>query len=69
MAGIPLSTVEAAKNSIESTKTKTGLTVVADVIKKTYKNGKNRNCGVGEIMVLSSQIVHSCLPVYYGLFL
>jgi hypothetical protein len=40
MAGIPLNTIESAKNSIESAKTKAGLTVVADVIKKTYEKGK-----------------------------
>lgn len=40
LAGVPLRTVEGAKNSIESAKTKTGLTVVADVIKKTYEKGK-----------------------------
>lgn len=38
--GIPLHTVEEAKNKIESAKTKTGLTVVADIIKKTYITGK-----------------------------
>lgn len=40
MEGIPLNTLEATKTSIESAKTKTGLTVIADVIKKTYEKGK-----------------------------
>ena len=40
MEGIPLNTLETAKTSIESAKTKAGLTVVADVIKKTYEKGK-----------------------------
>lgn len=40
MEGVPLNTINEAKNKIESAKTKTGLTVVADVISKTYKKGK-----------------------------
>jgi hypothetical protein len=40
MDGVPLNTVEDAKNRIELAKTKTGLTVVADIIKKTYEKGK-----------------------------
>jgi hypothetical protein len=40
MEGTPLSTIDDAKNKIESANTKTGLTVVADVIKKTYEKGK-----------------------------
>ena len=40
MEGILLNTVEEAKERIESAKTKTGLTVTAEVIKKTYKKGK-----------------------------
>lgn len=39
--GIPLNTVDAVKNKINSTKTKTGLTVVTDVINKTYQKGKS----------------------------
>lgn len=38
--GVPLNTVEDVKQKIGSAKTKTGLTVIADVIKKTYKTGK-----------------------------
>lgn len=38
--GVPLNTVEEAKNKINSTKTKNGLTIATDVIKKTYETGK-----------------------------
>ena len=38
--GVPLNTVDEVKNKIESAKTKTGLTVVTDVMKKTYEKGK-----------------------------
>ena len=38
--GVPLNTVEEVKNKINSTKTKNGLTIYADVIKKTYETGK-----------------------------
>ncbi len=40
MDGILISTVEDAKKIIKSTKTKTGLTVTANIIKKTYTKGK-----------------------------
>lgn len=40
MGGIILNTLEEAKQSIESAKTKTGLTVTAEVINKTYEKGK-----------------------------
>jgi Rhodopirellula transposase DDE domain len=40
MAGVPLHTVNDAKNKIESAKTKTGLTVTANIIHKTYETGK-----------------------------
>lgn len=40
IAGIPLNTVDEVKNKIECAGTKTGLTVVADIIKKTYVTGK-----------------------------
>lgn len=40
MEGVPLNTIDDAKNKIESAKTKTGLTVIAEVIGKTYKKGK-----------------------------
>lgn len=40
MEGAPLDTVDDAKNKMASAKTKTGLTVVADVIQKTYEKGK-----------------------------
>ena len=40
MEGVPLNTVEEAKDYISSTKTKTGLTVVTDIIHKTYEKGK-----------------------------
>jgi len=38
--GVPLNTVDEVKDKIESAKTKTGLTVVASVIRKTYDSGK-----------------------------
>ena len=38
--GVPLNTVDDVKNKIELTKTKTGLTVAVDIIKKTYDKGK-----------------------------
>ena len=38
--GVIINTVEEAKKIIKSTKTKTGLTVTADIIKKTYITGK-----------------------------
>ena len=38
--GIPLGTVDDVKNKMESAKTKTGLTVTVDIIKKTYEKGK-----------------------------
>jgi hypothetical protein len=38
--GVPLNTVNDAKNKIESAKTKTGLSVIADVIEKQYQKGK-----------------------------
>jgi hypothetical protein len=40
LEGIPLNTVDEAKNRIESAKTKTGLTVSADIIQKVYETGK-----------------------------
>jgi len=40
MEGVPLDSVDQAKKQIESAKTKAGLTVVADIIKKTYEKGK-----------------------------
>jgi Rhodopirellula transposase DDE domain len=40
MEGVPLNTVDEAKNKIGSTKTKTGLTVTAEIIQKTYETGK-----------------------------
>ena len=40
LEGVPLDTISEAKSRIESAKTKTGLTVTADVIQKTYKTGK-----------------------------
>lgn len=40
LEGVPLQTVEEAKARIESTKTKTGLRVVAKIINKTYETGK-----------------------------
>jgi len=40
LSGVPLSSVEEAKNKISSAKTKTGLSVVADIMKKTYETGK-----------------------------
>ena len=38
--GVPLNTVDDAKNKIESAKTKAGLTVTANIIQKTYESGK-----------------------------
>ena len=38
--GIPINTVEEAQQRIRHTKTKTGLTVTTDIIKKTYEKGK-----------------------------
>jgi len=40
LEGVPLNTVHEAKSRIESAKTKTGLTVTADIIQKTYEKGK-----------------------------
>jgi hypothetical protein len=40
MEGVPINTVEEAKEIIKSTKTKTGLKVTANIIKKTYTKGK-----------------------------
>ncbi len=40
MEGAPLNTVDDAKNKIASAKTKSGLTVIVDVIQKTYEKGK-----------------------------
>ena len=40
MEGIPLNTIEEAKENIAATKTKTGLSVAVDVIKKSYEKGK-----------------------------
>jgi hypothetical protein len=40
LEGVPLNTMDDVKNKIESTKTKTGLAIVADVIEKTYTKGK-----------------------------
>jgi hypothetical protein len=40
MAGVPLDTIDDAQNKIESAKTKTGLTVISNVIKNTYEKGK-----------------------------
>jgi hypothetical protein len=40
LEGVPLNTVAEAKSKIESTKTKTGLTVTVDIIQKTYETGK-----------------------------
>lgn len=40
LEGVPLNTIAEAKSRIESAKTKTGLTVIADVIQKTYETGK-----------------------------
>jgi hypothetical protein len=40
LEGVSLNTIDEAKNKIESAKTKTGLTVAADVISKTYEKGK-----------------------------
>lgn len=38
--GVPLNTVDEAKNKIQSAKTKSGLIVLTDVITKTYETGK-----------------------------
>jgi len=38
--GVPLNTLDEAKDKIGSAKTKTGLTVITDVISKTYEKGK-----------------------------
>jgi hypothetical protein len=40
LEGVPLNTVDDAKHKIESAKTKAGLTVTVDIIKKTYETGK-----------------------------
>ena len=40
LEGVPLNTLDEAKNRIGSTKTKTGLTVTADIIYTTYETGK-----------------------------
>lgn len=40
LEGVPLHSVDDTKNKIEFTKTKTGLSVVTDVLKKTYEKGK-----------------------------
>jgi NH3-dependent NAD+ synthetase len=40
LAGVPLNTLDEAKNRIESATTKTGLIVTANIIQKTYKKGK-----------------------------
>lgn len=40
LSGVPLNSVEEAQNKISSAKTKTGLTVVTDVIRTTYQTGK-----------------------------
>jgi hypothetical protein len=40
LEGVPLNTVDEAKNRIECAKTRTGLTVTADIIQKTYETGK-----------------------------
>jgi hypothetical protein len=40
LSGVPLNSVEDAKSKISLAKTKTGLTVVADVILTTYQTGK-----------------------------
>jgi hypothetical protein len=40
MEGVPLNTLDEVKNKIGSAKTKAGLTVVTEVIKKTYVSGK-----------------------------
>ena len=40
LAGVPLNTIDEAKSRIESAKTKTGLTVTAGIIHKTYETGK-----------------------------
>jgi hypothetical protein len=38
--GVPLNTLNETRDKIETTKTKAGLTVVADIISKTYEKGK-----------------------------
>ena len=40
MSGVTLDNIDTAKAAIESAKTKTGLTVVTDILKKTYAKGK-----------------------------
>jgi hypothetical protein len=40
MEGIPINSLEEARKIIKSTKTKTGLKVTANIIKKTYETGK-----------------------------
>lgn len=40
LSGVPLNSIDEAKKRIESTKTKTGLTVAVAVIKKKYQKGK-----------------------------
>lgn len=40
LEGVPLNTVNEAKDRIASAKTKAGLMVTADIIQKTYKTGK-----------------------------
>lgn len=40
LAGVPLNTIDEAKSRVESTKTKTGLIVTANIIQKTYEIGK-----------------------------
>lgn len=40
LEGVPLNTIDEAKNRIECAKTRTGLTVTADIIQKTYMTGK-----------------------------
>jgi hypothetical protein len=40
LAGVPLNTVMEAKNRIQSVKTKGGLKVTANIVKKTYETGK-----------------------------
>jgi len=38
--GVPLNTLDEARDKISSAKTRTGLTVVTDIISKTYEKGK-----------------------------
>lgn len=40
LAGVPLNTVDEAKNRIESAKTKKGLVVTANIMQQTYETGK-----------------------------